>query len=90
MADNQQERSQPKWERDNVSPFKNYWPGWLLVLFSLACGSAAAIYFEYSNHEFIIAAFLQDAGIFLALALAYFFFEQRSQARRQKIGGTVR
>ena len=73
-----------------MSAFRNYWIGWLLVAVSLACGSAAAIYFEYSKHQFIVAAFLQGAGIALALALAYFFFEQRSHARQQRIDETVR
>ena len=75
---------------DHVSAFGNYWIGWLLIAVGLACGSAAAIYFEYSDRPFIVAAFLQGAGVFLALALAYFFFEQRSHTRQQRIDETVR
>ena len=68
---------------------KTYLIGWLLLAGSLTCWSAAAIYFEYSNHAFIVASFLQASGILLALACAYFFFERRSQVRQKRIEGNV-
>ena len=67
-----------------------YWIGWLSFLVFLACGTTAALYFQFLGHEkFIIAAFLQAAGVFLALALAYFFFETRGHTRQRRIDETV-
>ena len=63
--------------------------GWCLLATSLICWSIAAALFEYTNHEFIISSLLQAAGVFLALAIAYFFFEHRSQARQAKIDATI-
>ena len=68
---------------------RTYWIGWSLLVASLICWSAAAIYFEYTNHAFIISTLLQAAGVLLALAVAYFFFEHRSQVRQEKIDATV-
>ena len=56
---------------------------------SLIYWSAAAVLFEYTNHTFLSSSLLQAAGVFLALAIAYFFFEHRSQARQKKIDVTV-
>ena len=68
---------------------RTYWIGWSLLVASLVSWSAAAVYFEYTNHAFIISALLQAAGVLLALALAYFIFEHRSQVRQKKIDLTV-
>ena len=65
--------------------FKEYWIGWLLLSGFLGCFIAAALYFELSDHKFIIASFLQGAAVALALALAYFFFERRSHQRQKRI-----
>ena len=71
---------------------KDYWISWLLLAACLVSGSVAALLFQYANpkvYEFIIAAFLQTAGVFLALSLAYFFFEQRSHRRQKNIDEAV-
>ena len=68
---------------------ETYCIGWLLVLICIACGATAAVVFEYSNHAFVYAALLQAAGVFLALAIAYLFFEHRTQVRQKKIETTV-
>ena len=70
--------------------FKDFWIGYLLVALCLTWGSVAALYFEYSDHAFITALLLQAAGVFLALALAYIFFEQRTQKRQRKIDNAIR
>ncbi len=68
---------------------RTYWIGWSLLVASLVSWLAAAVYFEYTDHAFIISTLLQAAGVLLALALAYFFFEHRSQVRQKKIDLTV-
>lgn len=73
-----------------ISRVWNYRLGWLLLTTSLGCGITAAVYFEKSDHEFIIAAFRQAAAVFLALTLAYFFFESRAQTRQRRIDETVK
>jgi hypothetical protein len=69
---------------------KDYWIGCILIFLCLACWIVAALFFQRSDHAFIIASFLQAAGVFLALVLAYFFFEQRSQNRQKKIDKAIR
>jgi len=67
-----------------------YWVEWLLFFVFLACGTTAALYFQFLPHEkFIIAALLQVAGVFLALTLAYFFFERKAQIRQRRINETI-
>ena len=68
---------------------KTYWIGWSLLVASFICWSAAAITFECTNYDFIISTLLQVASVLLALAIAYFFFEHRSQVRQKKIDATV-
>ena len=71
---------------------KDYWIFWLLLAACLGSGSVAALLFQFANlkvYEFIIAAFLQAAAVFLALALAYFIFEQRSHRRQKNIDAAV-
>ena len=68
---------------------KAYWIGWSLLVAGLVSWSAAAVYFEYTNHDFIISTLIQVAGVLLALALAYFFFEHRAQVRQKKIALNV-
>ncbi|MYC38730.1 MAG: hypothetical protein F4X66_17740 [Chloroflexi bacterium] len=48
----------------------------------------SALLFELTNHEFLVAAFLQLAAVFLALAIAYFFFEHHNITRQSRIGQT--
>ena len=72
-----------------MSHLKAYWIGWCLLATSLICWSMAAILFEFTNHEFIISSLLQASGVFLALAIAYFFFEHGSQVRQAKIDATM-
>ena len=79
----------PGWDM-MVKVITNYRLGWILIFGSLVCGTTAASIFQFLNYEkFITAAFLQISGVFLALALAYFFFEIRSQTRQQRIDETV-
>jgi hypothetical protein len=68
----------------------DYCTGIIFLVGGITCGFVAAMYFEYSNHEFIIASFLQGAGVLLALGLAFIFFEQRTHKRRNKIDAAVR
>ncbi|MBQ10099.1 MAG: hypothetical protein CMJ45_00925 [Planctomyces sp.] len=70
--------------------FKAYWIGCLLIVLCLSCGLIAALYFEQTNHHFIVAVLLQLAAVFLALALAYLFFEQRTHRRQKNIDEAVR
>ena len=72
-----------------MSYLRAYWIGWCLLATSLICWSIAAALFEYTNHIFVISSLLQAAGVFLALVIAYFFFEHRSQARQAKIDATI-
>ena len=72
-----------------VGKSKTYLIGWCLLAACLACWTLAAVYFELTDHDFIISTLLQTAGVFLALAIAYFFFEHRSQVRQKKIDLTV-
>ena len=67
----------------------DYWIAWLLLVVSYGCGVTSAIYFEKSDHKFIIAAFLQASAVFLALAVAYFIFESRSHQRQKRIDDGV-
>lgn len=65
---------------------------WLLLIGGLTSGSIAALLFQFADHnefEFIVAACLQGAGVLLALAWAYLFFEQRAQTRQRRIKETV-
>ena len=65
---------------------------WLLLIGCLTSVSIAALLFQFADHhefEFIVAALLQVAGVLLALALAYLFFEQRAQTRQRRIDETV-
>ena len=68
---------------------KTYWIGWSLLVASLICWLAAAFYFEFTDHALIISTLLQAAGVLLALAVAYLFFEHHSQVRQKKIDATV-
>ena len=68
-----------------LGTLRAHWIGWCLVVTGVLCWSAAAVLSEYAGHGFIIASLIQCAGILLALAAAYFFFEHRSQVRQKRI-----
>ncbi|MCH8987763.1 MAG: hypothetical protein IIA92_03050 [Chloroflexi bacterium] len=73
-----------------IKRFWIYRIGWLLLTAALCCLGASAYYFEETDHEFIIAAFLQGAAVFLALSLAYFFFESRTHQRQRRLDEVVK
>ena len=62
-----------------------YWVGLVLFLVAFSMFGTSAYYFEESGQEFIIAAFMQGAAVFLALSLAFFFFELGTQRRQRGI-----
>lgn len=67
---------------------REYWIFWLLLAACLTSGLVAALLFQYADvhvYEFIIAAFLQASGVFLALSLAFLFFEQRTHRRQKNV-----
>lgn len=52
----------------------------------------AALLFQFADtdvYEFIIAGFLQASGVFLALSLAFFFFEQRTHRRQKNVDTAI-
>ena len=68
----------------------DYWISWLLGAIALISFTTAALIFQFNaREEFVIAAFLQAAAVFLALAIAYTLFERRSHQRQSRIDAVL-
>lgn len=70
--------------------FTEYWIGITMLAAAIVFFWAAAGVFQYFSYQrFIIASLLQGSAVFLALSLAFFFFEVREHRRRLRINASV-